>query len=63
MRREQILEYIWDKDGLFVEDNTLSVHISRLRKRIGKYQGEEYIETIRGIGYRWNQTIYREGDA
>lgn len=63
LRREQILEYIWDKDGLFVEDNTLSVHISRLRKRIGKYQGEEYIETIRGIGYRWNQTIYREGDA
>lgn len=63
LRREQILEYIWDKDGLFVEDNTLSVHISRLRKRIGKYQGEEYIETIRGIGYRWNQTINREGDA
>lgn len=62
LRREQILEYIWDKDGLFVEDNTLSVHISRLRKRIGKYQGEEYIETIRGIGYRWNQTIYREGE-
>lgn len=63
LRREQILEYIWDKDGLFVEDNTLSVHISRLRKRIGNYQGEEYIETIRGIGYRWKQPIHREGEA
>lgn len=63
LRREQILEYIWDKDGLFVEDNTLSVHISRLRKQIGKYQGEEYIETIRGIGYRWNQSIVREEET
>ncbi len=57
LRREQILDYIWDSVGDIVEDNTLSVQISRLRKQIGRYQGEEYIETIRGIGYRWNQEI------
>lgn len=57
LRREQILEYIWDSVGDIVEDNTLSVQLSRLRKQIGKYQGEDYIETLRGIGYRWHPEI------
>lgn len=51
IRREQLLEYLWDSAGVEVEDNTLSVHMSRLRKKLGK--DEEYIETVRGIGYRW----------
>ena len=49
IRREQLLEELWDESGNFVEDNTLSVHMSRLRSRIGN----EYIETIRGFGYRF----------
>ena len=55
LRREQILESLWDSAGDFVEDNTLSVQISRLRGQIGRYgdEGREYIETVRGIGYRW----------
>lgn len=57
LRREQILEYIWDRGEHYVEDGTLTVQISRLRKRLGKYQGGEYIETVRGIGYRWCQRI------
>lgn len=57
LRREQILEYIWDSVGDIVEDNTLSVQVSRLRKQIGKYQDEDYIETLRGIGYRWHPEI------
>lgn len=57
LRREQILEYIWDSVGDIVEDNTLSVQVSRLRKQIGRYQDEDYIETLRGIGYRWHQPI------
>lgn len=47
--REQLLDELWDESGKFVEDNTLSVHMSRLRSRIGN----EYIETIRGFGYRF----------
>lgn len=57
LQREQILEYIWENDSLFVEDNTLSVQISRLRKQIGRFENQEYIETLRGIGYRWCQPV------
>ena len=51
--RNQLLELIESKTGNFIEDNTLSVHIKRLREKLGVYQGKAYIETIRGIGYRW----------
>lgn len=53
LRREQILGRLWDDAGEFVEDNTLSVNISRLRRRLGKWEGADYIETVRGLGYRW----------
>lgn len=57
LRREQILERLWDSAGEFVEDNTLSVQISRLRQQIGHFGTEDYIETIRGLGYRWCQPV------
>lgn len=47
--RAILLEKIWDCDGSFVDDNTLSVHVSRLREKLGTNQ----ISTVRGIGYRW----------
>ncbi|MDO5346229.1 MAG: response regulator transcription factor [Lachnospiraceae bacterium] len=47
--KEQILQHIWDTDGNFVEENTLPVNISRLRKKLG----EHYIRTIHGMGYLW----------
>lgn len=53
--RERLLELMWDIDGEFVDDNTLSVAISRLRKKIGRWKDREYIDTVRGIGYRWNE--------
>ena len=49
--KEQILRHIWDADGNYVEENTLSVNISRLRKKIGG----NYIHTIQGIGYLWKE--------
>ncbi len=49
--RNALLEHIWDIDGNFIDDNTLSVHISRLREKIGP----GYIATVRGIGYRWEE--------
>ncbi len=42
---------IWDDNNNFIDDNTLSVHISRLREKIGG----AHIVTIRGIGYRWEE--------
>lgn len=55
LTREALLESLWDKDGSFVEDNTLSVTMKRLRERLGETaEGEPYIITLRGIGYRWN---------
>ena len=49
LSRAQILEKIWDIDGNFVEDNTLTVYVKRLRKKLGEAVN---IETVRGIGYR-----------
>lgn len=47
--RGSLLSAIWDCDGNFIDDNTLSVHISRLREKISTSQ----LSTIRGVGYRW----------
>ncbi len=47
--RSTLLERIWDIDGDFIDDNTLTVHVSRLREKIGK----DRIETVRGVGYRY----------
>lgn len=49
--RTLLLEQIWDMGGQFVDDNTLSVHMSRLREKIGP----EYIRTVRGVGYQWEE--------
>ena len=51
--RSSLLANIWDNDGNFIDDNTLSVHISRLREKIGGKR----IVTVRGIGYRWEAEI------
>lgn len=55
LTREVLLAQLWDKEGSFVEDNTLSVTMKRLREKLGETaEGEPYIITLRGIGYRWN---------
>lgn len=50
--RSQLLQNIWDSGGNFIDDNTLSVHMSRLRDKIGS----GHIVTVRGIGYRWEDS-------
>ena len=55
VKREQLLMCLWDGNEDAVEDNTLSVHMSRLRAKIGN----DLIETIRGFGYRFTQKVYR----
>lgn len=53
--RDFLLEKIWD-DIEFVEENTLSVNISRIRKRLQNLGIDGGIETIRGAGYKLNKT-------
>ncbi len=49
--REEILSDIWDIAGNFVNDNTLTVYIKRIREKIGDKEGR-IIQTVRGLGYR-----------
>ena len=53
LTRSRLLEDIWDIAGDFVNDNTLTVYIKRLRDKLGDDQKEPtLIKTIRGLGYR-----------
>ena len=56
LTREQILEYLWDSKGIFVNDNTLSVNISRLREKLSHSPGCGRIVTKRGMGYKWTDS-------
>ncbi len=47
--RDTLLQNIWENGSDYVDDNTLSVHISRLRDKIGR----QHIKTVKGVGYRW----------
>ena len=49
LTRTQILDSLWDTAGNFVEDNTLTVYVKRLREKLGDSVS---IETVRGVGYR-----------
>lgn len=53
--REELMEYLWDTDE-FVDDNTLTVNITRVRNKLEELEIKEILETKRGQGYilRWN---------
>ncbi|MBQ7059433.1 MAG: response regulator transcription factor [Firmicutes bacterium] len=52
LTRAQILNDMWDAAGEFVNDNTLTVYVGRLRKKLEAEGDVPVIETVRGIGYR-----------
>src|SRR5690625_3913293 len=53
LTREQLLAHIWDAAGDFVNDNTLTVYIKRLREKLEEDpRNPTFIQTIRGIGYK-----------
>ncbi|RDY24681.1 DNA-binding response regulator [Romboutsia maritimum] len=55
LSRTTILEKIWDVTYDFVNDNTLTVYIKRLREKIeDDSTNPKYILTVRGFGYKWN---------
>lgn len=54
--RSSILNELWDSTGDFVDDNTVSVYVRRLREKIEVDPSRpEHLVTIRGFGYQWNE--------
>lgn len=53
LTRNQLLEKLYDTGDTFVDNNTLSVYMKRLRDKLG--EDAEHIETVRGIGYRFRK--------
>lgn len=52
--KTMLLENLWDKNGNFIDDNTLRVNIKRLRQKL-KDDNQEYIVTVFGIGYTFGE--------
>lgn len=61
LTRETLLERIWDVAGNFVNDNTLTVYMKRIREKLNDKEGN-IIETVRGIGYRIAEGKDETGD-
>ena len=56
LSKDQILEKIWDSNGKYVDNNTLSVNISRLRTKIeDDASNPVHMKTVHGIGYIWKE--------
>jgi len=54
--RGQLLDNVWGS-GVYVEERTVDVHIRRLRKSLEPCALEDYIQTVRGAGYRFSTTV------
>ena len=52
LTRQQLLDRLWDSDGNFIDDHTLTVTMNRLRAKI-EDDAHPYIKTVRGMGYIW----------
>lgn len=56
LTRGTILDKLWDGAGNFVDDNTLSVYVRRLREKLEENPSRpEHLKTIRGFGYQWKE--------
>ena len=49
--KKNLYEAVW-QDNFAADEDTINVHISNIRNKIKKFDSEEYIETVWGIGYR-----------
>ncbi|MGH8528634.1 MAG: phosphate regulon transcriptional regulator PhoB [Nevskiales bacterium] len=54
--REQLLDRVWGQ-GVYVEERTVDVHIRRLRKALGDCGYDNYVQTVRGSGYRFSTKV------
>ena len=54
--RELILEELWDSMGDYVDNNTLSVYVRRLREKVeADPSNPQHLLTVRGFGYKWKE--------
>lgn len=61
LSRSQLLEAIWDIDGSYVDENTLSVNIRRLREKIEEDPSSPAIlKNVRGLGYIWERNCEKQ---
>lgn len=60
--RNQLISVLEKNGQYYIEDNTLSVHIKRIREKLGLYHQRSYIETLRGIGYRIDREVLYENE-
>lgn len=56
LSKERILEKVWGLDGQFVDDNTVTVNISRLKNKLET----DRIENVRGLGYLWTEKVNKK---
>lgn len=57
LTRGMILDKLWDGAGNFVDDNTLSVYVRRLREKLEENPSRpEHLKTVRGFGYQWKDS-------
>lgn len=55
LTREALLDQLWDNNGSFIDDNTLSVYIRRLRSKLeDQPENPLFLQTVRRVGYKWN---------
>lgn len=59
--KANLYESVW-QNTYFYEDNTINVHVSNLRSKLRKATGQDYIETVWGIGYRLKEEGKKEGE-
>ena len=57
--REQILDNVWGRN-VYIEERTVDVHVQRLRKALQNYGVEQYVQTVRGAGYRFSPAEPRD---
>jgi two-component system phosphate regulon response regulator PhoB len=51
--RGQLLDFVWGQN-VYVEERTVDVHVRRLRKALEPFDADKYIQTVRGVGYRFS---------
>jgi two-component system, OmpR family, phosphate regulon response regulator PhoB len=54
--REQLLDRVWG-GNVYVEERTIDVHIRRLRKALERFNADQYVQTVRGAGYRFSVRV------
>jgi len=60
--RTQLLDRVWGAN-VYVEERTVDVHIRRLRKALSEHGADDYIQTVRGAGYRFSTRTAEGGDV